>query len=163
MKCLVCNNEYDDAQYNHCPKCGFVRLNVIGDLDAQSPDIQEMVKKYVNSKVEGMEIFVKTTQYAAGLNMPPTVTYQSLGKIGEDIKETVTWLPQDYARVDRPEVDITLRLKDIRDNDRELTVTMPVPEGVGFWKLGVAYLGKLHLKLYIFGAGEMTESQIITL
>lgn len=162
MKCLVCGNEFDDTKEKNCPKCGFVALHVIGDLDSQSAEIQEIVKKYVEQKVEGTEVFMKLTSYPDGLDMPPVVTYESMGILGQTITQKTAWMSHSFARVERRDVDITLGLKRVDGSIREVTINMPTPSGIGFWKLGVAYFGKAHLKLYIYGQDEMTESELIT-
>lgn len=163
MKCLVCGNEFDDTKEKNCPKCGFVALHVVGDLDSQSAEIQEIVKKYMEQRVEGMEVFMKLTSYPDGLELPPAISYEPMGILGKTITQKTVWMPHSFARVERPDVDITLGLKGVDGSIREITVNMPTPPGKGFWKLGVAYFGKTNLKLYIYGQDEMTESELINI
>ena len=162
MKCKICNCELTSGTAK-CLKCGFPVLQMIKGDAAEEQKMNDLVKNFRKKKVEPVRIYLTVYKNAIEKDKVKVVETEKilLAKGDQMIGTEIIWYPEKFARLSRVG-QIQLSVVHTNEQEKEVKVSMPVPNISDFWQVGVVPLDGMEFKLALGNVTTYSCSETIS-
>lgn len=162
MKCLVCGKEFEGS--TKCPVCGFTSAAIVGEqTEEMKRHMKLLAEEHKERILGGTELSIVVYEWQPNKDEILELAekdYVSFAPCKDMVQGQIYWISEQFARVDGSNVELILAVnKD--GNQKEITVSVPIPKGEDFWTVGASLEDGFSVKLHLKTNQQTTQSEEI--